>query len=355
MITDAEYMQIVSEVYDLSDYNTKKKVLFCNEAQKVSNIEHIVGKLYDHIKENCDAIDFGSIPRSHGIITRIDNYQQLIDCISTIRSLVESYKEDPKIVDCISTSLSNIQNRERIFTKAFALNIEFPMMIYNTTVLSIVSGISLLITSSIEYIKNGHDSFTMAFDKASYVRTKDHVLYQYLEQFNATCKNGSLDKAMEECIKRNAVTESVECLDEISASQIKSAAQAVGRFAGVHRFSATIGAIALVFVAIRMLLISLRFLIYEIKHLRMTISDWFEVQATFLQINAENLKYRDDDNGDDHRRQVYQRQIKWVERLRNISNMIALKDMKARKEAEKEITEESRRQTYEDDENDSLF
>ena len=29
MVTDVEYMQIVNEGYDLSDYTTKKEILFC--------------------------------------------------------------------------------------------------------------------------------------------------------------------------------------------------------------------------------------------------------------------------------------------------------------------------------------
>ena len=52
MITDVEYLQLVSEAYDLSDYKTKKNVLLCNEAKKVVNIENIVGRLYNHIKNN---------------------------------------------------------------------------------------------------------------------------------------------------------------------------------------------------------------------------------------------------------------------------------------------------------------
>lgn len=57
MITNADYMQIVSEAYDLSDPYIKKKVIFCNEAKRQENIENIVGRLYTHIKNDVTGID----------------------------------------------------------------------------------------------------------------------------------------------------------------------------------------------------------------------------------------------------------------------------------------------------------
>jgi hypothetical protein len=342
MITDVEYYQIVSEVYDLSDYKTKKKVLFCNEAQKNSNIETITNKLYQHIQNKVTGIDFGTIPKSKGVVTRIENYVELNDCIATIRSLIVEYRESPRLVDELSTCLANIQARERIFTKAFALNIDFPIMMYNTSVLAVVSGVSLLISTCVEYVKNGHDSFSMAFDKSSYAKSQEHVLYQFVRQFNAECRNGHLDKAMNEAIKNN-MTKMSESTDLENINE-----------AG---FAAIAGAVVMAFVTIRALFGVLRRGIYWWLHTRMQVSDWFAIQADFLQINAENLKYRDDDKGEDHKKQVYQKQMKWVERFRKISNAIAITNSKAYKEANKDDEEYSRRREYEDygDEDDGLF
>ena len=81
----------------------------------------------------------------------------------------------------------------------------------------------------------------------------------------------------------------------------------------------------------------------------MKLSDWFEIQATYLQINAENLKYREDNKGDDHRKRVYQSQMKWVDRFKKLANFFALKDSKATKETEDE-ERRNRNRTYDDDE-----
>lgn len=342
MITDLEYYQIVSEVYDLSDYKTKKKVLFCNEAKKITNIENITNKLYQHIQSKVTGIDFGTIPKSKGVLTRVENYVELTDCLNTIKDLITEYGEDTKLVNEIFTCLANIQSRERIFTKAFALNIDFPMMIYNTAVLSAVSGTSLLITSCIEYVKNGHDSFSMAFDKAAYAKSKDHVLYQYITQFNNECRSGKLDKAMNECIKNNMtkMSESTydECGDEVITEAVPLVLIATGALCGLF--------VTGIFISL------LRRLIYWFLRTRMKVSDWFAIQAEFLQINAENLKYRDDEKGEEHKKAVYKSQMKWVERFKKISNMIAITNSKATKEANEDDDEYSRKREYEDDDSD---
>lgn len=343
MITDVQYMQLVSEYYDLSDYKTRHNVLFCNEAKKITNVEHIVSKLYDHIKSNYTGIDFGTIPKSKGVITKVENFQQIVDCLNTIRDLIVEYNEDPKLVTTLYTLIDNIQKRERTFAKAFALNIELLIMLYNTAVMAVISGTSLLITSSIEYIKNGHDSFSMSFDKVAYNKSQNHVLYQFAEQFNNECRIGSIDKICNECIKNN-IKQMKESGDIENINEGIGAAIAAIPGVGILPLPVQIiiGIFA-IFASLKVLFHILRQGIYWWLHMRMSVSDWFAIQAEFLRVNAENLKYRDDDKGDDHRKIVYQRQIKWVERLKNIANMIALKDSKAQNESKKDDDEYSKK------------
>ena len=374
MITDTEYMQIVSETYDLSDYATKKNLLFCNEAKRIDNLEHIVGNLYLHIKSNVAGIDFGTIPKSKGVVTRIDNYANLLDCINSVHELVHNYKERTDIPDALSTALANLQQRERVFTKAFALNIEFPIMIYNMTVLAVVSSVSLLLSSTVEYVKNGHDSFAVSFDKTGYTKSRDHVLYQYVTQFNRNCDNGTLDKLMNDCIKNNLTPMSESAELEPVDEGLKEVIGTVGDIVGMAGGAATavkVGQaamkfkplkIVIMFIAAGYAIVSFVKLIWKaafwIMSTRMKISDWFEIQATYLQINAENLKYRDDrKDSDDHRKSVYQRQMKWVDRFKKLANFFALKDSKATKETEEE-ERRNRNQRYEDDgydDGESLF
>ena len=369
MITNADYMQIVSEAYDLSDPYIKKKVIFCNEAKRQENIENIVGRLYTHIKNDVTVIDFGTIPRYNG----------LIDCINSIHDLVKSYNQPTKSVDELTTAINNIKNRERVFTKAFTLNIEFPIMLYNMTVTAIVSATSLLMSSSIEFIKNGHDSFTTSLDKVGYVKSKDHLMIEYVSQFNRNCANGTIDKLINSCIKNNitntnestivdaqnvkSVNEGIFWKDNDDGTKTPTAATAItGVIMGAGAkyvipaiassplgifITAVIGA----GITAVLFLFLFRKVAFFVLKTRMDISDWFEIQANYLQINAENLKYRDDPKGDDHKKKVYDAQMKWVDRFKKIANKLALTDSKARKETNDNDRNESHH--YEDDESDN--
>lgn len=383
MITNADYMQIVSEAYDLSDPYIKKKVIFCNEAKRQENIENIVGRLYTHIKNDVTGIDFGTIPRSKGIITKIDNYNGLIDCINSIHDLVKSYNQPTKSVDELTTAINNIKNRERVFTKAFTLNIEFPIMLYNMTVTAIVSATSLLMSSSVEFIKNGHDSFTTSLDKVGYVKSKDHLMIEYVSQFNRNCANGTIDKLVNSCIKNNitntnestivdaqnvnSVNEGIFWKDNDDGTKTPTAATAItGVIMGAGAkyiipaiassplgifITAVIGA----GITAVLFLFLFRKVAFFVLKTRMDISDWFEIQANYLQINAENLKYRDDPKGDDHKKKVYDAQMKWVDRFKKIANKLALTDSKARKETDDNEWNESHQHDDDESDNGGLF
>ena len=366
MVTDTQYLKIVNEVYDLSDYVTKKNVLFCNEAKKVTNLEHIVGRLYTHIKNDVNDIDFGTIPKSKGIITKVENYDDMMDCIASIRELVDAYNQPTTPVDIFTMAIENIQKRERLFNKAFALNIELPMMIYNITVTSIISAISLLISASVEFIKEGHDSFKTSLDKVGYNRTRDHVLYEYLDQFNKNCNNGSIDKTLDACIKNNikATKESYDMYEDDYDTLNEGLNSTFGdsptgklisggiASAGIFALSTAVGQVASIIIAVGASIIAfiwmLRKIIYYFLRMRLTVSEWFDCQATLLQINAENLQYREDPKGEEHRDKVYKSQVKWVERFKKISNKFALKDSKARKEAKEDESRDYKKTTYED-------
>lgn len=376
MITNADYMQIVSEAYDLSDPYIKKKVIFCNEAKRQENIENIVGRLYTHIKNDVTGIDFGTIPRSKGIITKIDNYNGLIDCINSIHDLVKSYNQPTKSVDELTTAINNIKNRERVFTKAFTLNIEFPIMLYNMTVTAIVSATSLLMSSSVEFIKNGHDSFTTSLDKVGYVKSKDHLMIEYVSQFNRNCANGTIDKLINSCIKNNITNtnestivdaQNVKSVNEdniffddegkpkIATTVVAAVMGGGAKYIAPALMSSPIGIFITAVIGAGITAVLFLFLFRKVAFFvlktRMDISDWFEIQANYLQINAENLKYRDDPKGDDHKKKVYDAQMKWVDRFKKIANKLALTDSKARKETDDNERNESHQ--HDDDDNGS--
>lgn len=375
MISTAEYLSVINEIYDLSDDDIRNELVLCNEAQKLSNVEHILNNLYNHIIDSTVDIDFGTIPKSRGNITKVENFQQLIDCIDNIHKLVVEYKDDTSIVDHISTAINNLQQRQRIFEKAFTMNIEFPVFMYNYVALSVVSATSLLISTCIEYVKDNHGSFSEAFDKAVYVKTKDHVLYKGIVSFNQMCQNKSLDKLMEACVKNNAVAESAVICEKFDLAKVASTlgnaaydAGYTGKIVNTLRagqipfgkaiknlgsFAKIVGYIGIGIAGLVLALHIIKMALYYFKYYKMKFSDWLTIQADYLQINAENLKYRDDrKDSDEHREKVYKRQMGIVDMFRKAANLFMIKDKKAQKQAQEE-DERDRKEKPNTNQNDS--
>ncbi len=351
-----DYLEIITENYDLSDPYTFDKLIMCNESEKQSVIVHLTNKLYNNIKANVDNIDFGTIPLSKGNIAKIENYENLIDCVNTMHSLIKEYGQKTDQIDAIYTAIDNIKNRTRVWEKAFALNIEFPIMIYNTTVLSIVSSVSLMITTCIQYIKNGDDTIKAAFDKAAYIKNKDHVLFQSLQEFNTICVKGDLDKLINGCIQMNAKVIK-ESFDDAKGALVSTVQSAIG---GDPKSVGLLAAVLLGLTAVINMKYLLKYLIngirrgvYYFMFLRQNVADYFTVQADFLQINAENLQYRDMD--DSKRDKVKDRQMKWVNKFRSWANFFMIKDKKARNDADKKEKEDSKQKRSQDEDDGGLF
>ena len=154
MILKRDYDQIIRENFDLSDKYTRQYIVTLEDAQQEQLIDALSAALYDKIVAKVDEIDFGTIPKSRGDITKVQGFDNNKKCIDIIRQLVVQYHQNPAPVDIISAAIQNIADRKPQFTKAYGMNAEFPMVIYNLIVLSIFRSVSYLIASCIDYIKD---------------------------------------------------------------------------------------------------------------------------------------------------------------------------------------------------------
>ena len=142
-----EFNNIIIEHFDLSDKETFSYLRSIEEADQNKVLLALTSKLYDHLVEKVDDIDFGDIPKSRGDITKLPNYAKVVDCIGIIRGILESSKQDLEPVIILEDAVKNLTVYKEVFIKGYQLNMELPMVIYNTMVLSIYSGISILISS----------------------------------------------------------------------------------------------------------------------------------------------------------------------------------------------------------------
>lgn len=323
------FERVINEYVDITHNETREYVMNLNESEQNRLLMKLTAKLYNHITSRLTDIDFGSIPNSKGDITKVENYQQMIDCLEVIKGVLIEYRQKTEPVDLINEAIENIRNRRDKFELAFKLNAEFPVLIYSTVVLAIVSSISFLITTCIEYIKvPNSDEFQITLNKVGMTKTRNNLLFDNLKKFNASCKKGEMDKT----------------LDAINKGGAKY-------MLGIVDTYIIMNAVVLAGIALSIIPF-IREFIYFFYYSRVKISDYFEIQAELLQMNIYNLD-RNNDIDEDKKKNIITRQSKIVSAFKNIANAIAISNKSAENKVKKDIEEDSKKITMTNQDMDS--
>lgn len=314
-----EFNKGINEHMNLSDRTTRRTLLSMNEVAQTTLLTSLTSKLYDNIVNKIDDIDYGNIPATKGDVSKLDNYDQVVSCIELMKGILQEYKQDTKPVDEIALALSNVQSRKDLFMRGYRYNSELPMVVYCNIVLAIIGSISYLIASCVEFIKTPkQENFELALDRVAYAKSKDYILFDSLRKFNKACKSGDLDKAMENVLQKKIKNE--------------SAAISVGTAA-----VAAIGALLLVVLPL------LREIVFLFYYTRMKVSDFFDIQADILQMNAYNIQANHSLTVDKDSEKVIARQLKLVEKFRKIANFFAIKFKKAEVDSDREYNATQRK------------
>lgn len=316
----AMYQEACKRYLNLSDMETLRvsaSAIHENDQNKI--LTALTSKLYDSIVDKVDDIDFGEIPKSKGDITKIPNFDKVINCIQIIKNIIIQYKQKPDQVNIIETAIANVKARKDLFERCFRYGTEMGIILYNSICLGIVSSLSLLIATCIEFIKApGKDEFQVSFDNASYNRTKDHLLFENLDRFNKACIGGSIDNA----------------LNSLSRNHMKNFTGAeLGFFAG---------GLAIVAIILNIVPI-MRELIFFFYYSRTRVSDYFEMQADLLQMNAHNLEMADTTHTSQEKERIVKRQLKVVELFRKVAEFFRVASKKAEVDATKEIANSNKK------------
>lgn len=321
-----EYQDVLKEYFDLSDDTTLNTMISLREEDQSRAVESLTSRLYQVIVDKAAEVDFGTIPLSKGDITKIQGYDNLMECIDILKSLLIEYRQDTKPVDTITDAVNNIKSRTDDWERAFNLNVDFPMMLYNTIVLAIVSSVSLLIATSIEFIKDaGEFSFDIKLDKVAYSKNKDGLLFDNLKKFNKTCSSGDLDKSLE----------------HIFASYKK---QLTGVGMGVLTFLSISAVIGIVMSIVPIM----RELIYFFYHTKQNVSDYFTIQADLIEMNSEYVKHNDSlGKSSEERKIIARKQQKIADRYRKIGNKLSVQVKIAEKNTKSDIAK-SKKMTSKD-------
>lgn len=325
-----EWNAFVKEHMDISDRNTLGIMCSINEADQSQAVASIAAKLYDCIIKKVPDIDFGTIPLSKGDITKIPNYMDICECLSTLRDLLIANKQSTASVDEVFSAIEYCKRYKDLYMKGFALECEMIIITYNTIALSIVSSTSLLLLSSVEFIKDpGSDNYDICLIKTKKQKNKDGLLFTNLAKYNKACKNGTVEKTFTDmCKAQRQIRESSTALRE--------------NFVTTAVSIATLLALATCIVPILHQLTSF------LSCLRQNISDYFAFEADVIRLNTEKVNY-DRSKTEESKKKIISKQLKIAEHFKSISNKLAIKATKAEKDAEREISEEQSKKYKADD------
>ena len=307
----SEPFQEAMKSFDITDTMTRAVLLSVNEADQNAVMTSLANKLYQHIVDKVDDIDFGTIPLSKGDITKIENYDQLTDCINIIAEILQQYHQSTESIEVIASALQNIIDRTDMFTKAYKLNIEMPMIIYNTMALSIVSSVSYMISACIEFVKSSDQGFEIALDKSALSKTMNNVLFKDLAKFNKLCNSGEFDKAMDFVINQN--TKNLTGWDMYN-----------------------VGSVAMVLGIILLIIPLIRELIFFFYYSRCKVSNYFDAQASLLTMNAYNIE-NNLTRGDKEKKEIAGKQKKIAEKFKKIADAIKIKNKTGEVQSQKDI------------------
>lgn len=315
-----DYDAILKEYVDLNDIDTLHTVMSLTEAGQNQLLVSLTDQLYQKIVEKVDDIDFGTIPKSNGDITRVENYESNLECLNIIRDIVKQYGQSQEPIDTILTAIYNIRDRQKLFNKCFAFNIELGQIIYNSMTMACIASTSYMIQTSIDFIKSPTDeTFEVSMDKVAYQKTMNSMMYNDLRKFNAACKRGEIDKI----------------LNDLSSAAAK-------KFSGIGVAAGVGAALFIAIPLLKTILPMIQDIVYLIYYSSQSISDYWAAQADLLQMNTSTIIYRQDIS-DDKKKKIIEKQNKIAERMRKVSNTFAINIKKGEKETKKAIDNDAKK------------
>lgn len=316
-------MEALTLHMDINDSKTRKAILSMNEAEQNSALTALTSRLYDNIVAKVDDIDYGEIPSTKGDVTKLTNYPKIRDCIDVLRDILKEYKQDTTPIDDVALALANIETRKDLFNRAFRMDVELPVITYNNIVLSIINSVSYMIATCIEFIKTpSKDNFQIVLNKVAYAKTKSNLLYTNLKKFNKCCDDRNFDKSMEHVIDNYVKVHEGAIVSSIMGN---SWAGPVIAIAGV----------------ILMIIPILKELVFYFYYTKMRVSEFFDLQADLLQMNAYNVENNSTVDAK-KKEKIVANQLKISGFFRNMANKFAINSKKAEVEATREIEKQNK-------------
>lgn len=304
------FFNFLNEFVDVTGYKNRMFMRSLSEAQSFSVSDKLVSALYKSAMDKYSMIDFGKIPDSKGDFDKLEKIKELEETLGILDGIFKE-RGDFKEVETIKNTIEIVKSYKKEFVLGFVNDVPLIIMIYNSIVYSIYCAISSCMKIAIDFLRTPNGSLENSRNIQRETDKMDTVVFDNLEKFNKASVNGDLKKLFNETLRKENFV-------------------GLGTLGTLSLSTGTIAAVGLVAASLVMIPI-IRELIYFSYNRRMEISEFFKLQAEFLEINVAELK---NNNGD---KKVIKRQEKRIEQLVKIADKFEVEFNKAEKETRRQL------------------
>lgn len=286
-------MPIINKNFSYKERRNIINILSESSSNRIKVFSNIGNYFYKRLEKLNINNMLGNYGDCKGDITKFKGYENLVSSLQFLKTDGNpSVAKNAMIVDA---AILNLKTRKKGFELGFKTKeSSLVKMVFNTLTKACLAATSLLINES-------HLLNPMTTSR----EPLKHMVFDGLEVFNTCCKNGTVDKMI-----RYDLNIGSRPLQEGIISD------AIGL--GVSVGSALITAI--------------RSLVYWVYYTRISLADYLEHQAAYLEANKIALENRKDLDPN-KKKEIIRKQTEWQQKLLKWSDQIQLDDVKAARKA----------------------
>ncbi len=306
--------------------NEKGKFIITNESVKT----FVLDKLYTIISQKISKLDadYQEILKSKGDYLK---YKHFATIDATVKELSNLLKEQPDKVsgqskwqlESIFTAHDNIVKNVKHFKDAFAYDVVAIKQYYLVVVASIIYATGFIVSTMLDYERrNTTVPYEIIFKNVNILeRGLPKNMMTTIETFNND-------------VRRNALFKTVTAIkNKKPAAAVRRESKEIITEEMAISAILTIGAVA---VSLIVLIPLIRHAIYFFMHTKLRLSEYFDQQAAFLELNIKALKAKNVDQ------KIIDKQTKAVEKLHDFAAKLSGDVYTTEKIVENEIASEDR-------------
>ena len=313
MDINAQIYNILCEAIDMKNYQGNKMLYNLTESEKINITDKMVVALYKSAMNKYNGIDFEYIPNAKGDITKLKNYDTLMQSIETLDNIQTQFNTKLNELQIIKESIRILQAYKKEFCLCFIQDNQFGQAIFNTIVMSIIYGVDMCINTTISFITTPKSDLNNLMANQRKYKNESSILFDNMQKINDAANSGKLKDLFDKLLTKN-------------------------NFLGSVTASTVIGIAVISLVGMAVLIIAIRELIYFFFNSRLKLADYFRKQAKFLELNIAELKSVNAPQTIANKDEVIKKQQKKVDQLLKLADKFEMEFVKQQRDAEKELS-----------------